>query len=61
MSEIYQLVYHQAGVYNLETSTYCLFDKVFRNFISRNIKDFLVSGEDNKPKINVGNLCPTDF
>ena len=54
----YNQVFNLGSTYDLETSTYCLFDKVFRNFIARNFKSFLEFDDEFK---NVGDLTPTDF
>ena len=41
MTEIYSVIFHLSATYNLEPNSYGLFDKIFRNFAMRNLKDFL--------------------
>ena len=55
ISEVYQIIYLLAGTYKIEPSTFCLFDKVFRNFVTRNLKDFL-SISTRIPEKSVENL-----
>jgi hypothetical protein len=59
MHEIYSLIYKLALIYNLQHSTYCLFDKIFRKFVEREFKDFLLT-EEVQLSQNVGNHNSTD-
>ena len=55
MSEVYEMIYHLQGTYNVEPATYCLFDKVFRNFAMRNVSDFLQSPTEKQSVENIKN------
>ena len=46
MSEVYRAIYALARQYNLEPSTYCLFDKVFRTYVTKNLREFLASNQN---------------
>ena len=64
MSDVYRSIYALARRYNLDASTYCLFDKVFRTYVAKNLREFLECKQNWRPSDplqNVGSKIPTDL